>query len=77
MLFFILQFQYRLVYECVAMYVQCGITVVPAVQFPALVSRLSVKDPRTRMLGFEREFQVLLYLKTFCLRLNDHSKPSS
>ncbi|XP_062592748.1 receptor-type tyrosine-protein phosphatase epsilon-like isoform X2 [Saccostrea cucullata] len=52
-------FQYRLIYECIAMYLQCGITVVPAVQFPAVASRLSVKDPRTRMLGFEKEFQTL------------------
>nr|XP_022317888.1 receptor-type tyrosine-protein phosphatase mu-like isoform X4 [Crassostrea virginica] len=52
-------FQYRLVYECIAMYLQCGITVVPAIKFPGLASRLSVKDPRTRMLGFEKEFQTL------------------
>lgn len=52
------QFQYRLVYECIAMYLQCGITVVSAVKFPGVASRLAVKDPRTRMLGFEKEFQV-------------------
>lgn len=56
--FFFLQFQYRLVYECIAMYLQCGITVVSAVKFPGVASRLAVKDPRTRMLGFEKEFQV-------------------
>lgn len=52
-------FQYRLVYECIAMYLQCGITVVSAVKFPGVASRLAVKDPRTRMLGFEKEFQSL------------------
>lgn len=62
------QFQYRLVYECIAMYLQCGITVVSAVKFPGVASRLAVKDPRTRMLGFEKEFQVqgLKLFSSFC-----------
>lgn len=62
------QFQYRLVYECIAMYLQCGITVVSAVKFPGVASRLAVKDPRTRMLGFEKEFQVqgLKLFPSFC-----------
>ncbi|KAK3090093.1 hypothetical protein FSP39_009137 [Pinctada imbricata] len=52
-------FQYRLIYDSVAMHIQCGTTVVPSVQLPALAQRLSLKDTKTRQLGFEKEYNTI------------------
>ncbi|XP_033738828.1 receptor-type tyrosine-protein phosphatase mu-like [Pecten maximus] len=57
-------YQYRLIYEAAAMHIQCGTTVVPSAQLPAVVQRLAVKDPRTRLHGFEKEHQIIKNIAT-------------
>ncbi|CAH1773965.1 unnamed protein product [Owenia fusiformis] len=51
--------QYDFIYKCVCMYVQCGVTVIPASQLPMVVQSMSLKDRQTKLNGFEREYQTL------------------
>lgn len=59
------QSQYRLIYDTLAMYVQVWTTVIPCAQLPAVAHKLMLKDPQTNLLGFEKEFQVIMVM--FCL----------
>ena len=59
---FIWQSQYRLIYDTLAMYVQVWNTVIPSAKLPAVAHKLMLKDPQTDLLGFEKEFQVFIFL---------------
>ncbi len=56
------QAQYEFIYDTVAMYLQCGITVITAKELPAVVQKLAIKDQQTKLNGFEREYKVLLHI---------------
>ena len=55
-----LQEQYEFIYDTVAMYLMCGVTVVPARDLPSVVQKLSVKDQQSKINGFEKEYKVLI-----------------
>ena len=40
------------------MFLQCGVTVIKAKELPYVVQQLAVKNPHTKLNGFEREFKV-------------------
>ncbi|KAK2168925.1 hypothetical protein LSH36_13g14049, partial [Paralvinella palmiformis] len=51
--------QYEFIYDMVAMYLQCGITVINAKQLPYVVQDLALKLSHSKCTGFEREFKTL------------------
>ena len=55
---FFFQQQYEFIYDMVAMYLQCGITVINAKQLPYVVQDLALKLSHSKCTGFEREFKV-------------------
>ena len=55
---FFLQQQYEFLYHTIATYLQCGITVINAQDLPATVQRLSIKNPQTKLTGFEQQLKV-------------------
>lgn len=50
------------------MYLNCGTTVITAKELSAVVQKLAIKDPQTKMNGFEREFKVwfILNFQSYC-----------
>lgn len=70
---FFLQAQYEFIYDTVSMYLQCGITVITARELPAVVQKLAVKDPQTRLNGFEREYKVKAHCHG-CSLLRTHDR---
>ncbi|XP_064604730.1 receptor-type tyrosine-protein phosphatase kappa-like isoform X2 [Liolophura sinensis] len=51
--------QYRTIYETVGSFINSGHTVIPCSHLPAVVQRLSIKDPRVNMTGIEQEYKNL------------------
>ena len=52
------QQQYEFIYDTVALYVRCGVTVIPAEELSSSLLKLDVKEPDTNISGFQREFKV-------------------
>ncbi|XP_076093881.1 receptor-type tyrosine-protein phosphatase epsilon-like [Mytilus galloprovincialis] len=52
-------FQYRLIYESVSMHIQCGATVMTEAEVPIIAQYLSKENPKSKMSGFEKEFQTI------------------
>lgn len=44
------------------MHIQCGTTVMTESEVPMIAQCLSTENPKTKMAGFEKEFQVCYWL---------------
>ena len=51
------------------MHIQCGTTVMTESEVPMIAQCLSTENPKTKMAGFEKEFQVCSWL--FIIRNNN------
>ncbi|XP_074641310.1 uncharacterized protein LOC141899056 [Tubulanus polymorphus] len=51
--------QYQFIYEAVNIHLKCQVTAIPSSALNQVVQRLSFKEPKSRMTGFEREFKTL------------------
>lgn len=63
------QQQYEFIYETIEMFLQCGVTVIKARELPYVVQQLAIKNPHTKLNGFEAEFKVGLHLRLLALRI--------
>ncbi|KAL5022618.1 hypothetical protein ScPMuIL_001773 [Solemya velum] len=52
--------QYRFIYDVVALHIQCGVTVAPTAQLQTAFQKLSLKYPRAKMTGLEKQFQTAM-----------------
>lgn len=60
------QQQYEFIYDTIALFLECGITVINADELPVTVKNLSEKDGQTKLSGFEKQLKV----STGCLGLS-------